>query len=76
LSGKEEQICFYYRFAVVNFFLSSESFSIMLNTKMLANHLVKTQKNIDNGKEWNLQQNKYFLLFVNLKGSRMFKKCF
>jgi len=43
---------------------------------MLANHLVKTQKNIDNGKEWNLQQNKYFLLFVNLKGSRMFKKCF
>lgn len=44
LSGKEEQICCYYRFAVVNFFLSSESFSIMLNAKLLANSLIKTEE--------------------------------
>lgn len=69
-------MCCYYRFAGVNFFLSRESFSIMLNTKLLVNSLIKTQKNISNGNGWILQQNKYFLLFVNVECSRMFLKCF
>lgn len=69
-------MCCYYRFAGVNFLLSHESFSIMLNTKLLVNNLIKTQKNISNGNGWILQQNKYFLLFVNVECSRMFLKCF
>lgn len=69
-------MCCYYRFAGVNFLLLSESFSIVLNTKLLANYLVKSQKNIGSGNGWILQQNKYFLLFVDVECSRMFLKCF